>query len=77
VNKDEFVSGSYDYTIKLLSSLKAKACVATLRGHFKTVYSLCKMCEDLFISGTSDKLINYGHSKVKLALLRSKDTLAL
>jgi len=54
--------------------IESKACSTTFQGHTSPVYSLCKMNEDEFISGSGDTTIRLWSLKTKLALLHSKET---
>ena len=52
-----FLTSSNDSMIKIWS-ISTLTCVANLEGHSNYVTSLCKMSDDIFISGSNDNTIS-------------------
>jgi WD40 repeat protein len=56
IGNDQFISGSFDRTIKLWN-ISADACIRTFEGHTDYVNSVATIGDDRFISGSWDETI--------------------
>lgn len=56
IGDDQFISGSFDRTIKLWN-ISADACIRTFEGHTDHVNSVATIGDDRFISGSWDETI--------------------